>query len=157
MCVCAQIIGTFSAVPGSDSVSAAVLVFGSTECLCAGFCLCSVSGAHRVLWRSSQLRLKKRGALSLCLRRQITVTSSHTWVEAAHPQDGGSGHPKGQCWWLKSTWSYKRAYYDSVGSLLWFLYTGFLLNNARLIQVLCLVILSQVSELLLQTVCFVSL
>lgn len=32
-CVCAQIIGTFSAFPWADSVSGAVLVLGSSECL----------------------------------------------------------------------------------------------------------------------------
>lgn len=49
MCVCSQIIGTFPAVPWADSVSGAVLVLGSTECLSAGFLLCPVSGARRAL------------------------------------------------------------------------------------------------------------
>lgn len=37
MCLCAQIISTFSAFPWADSVSGAVLVFGSSESLCGRF------------------------------------------------------------------------------------------------------------------------
>lgn len=44
---------------------------------------------------------------------------------------------------LKSSWPYKRADCDSVGSLLWFLHTVLLLNNVSLTQVIHHVILSQ--------------